>query len=239
MSPPDLAPDQELLALHGAVRRGDGAALARLAELLYPRVRAVVRRRLGRYGSDVIADAVQEAMLCIITYLPTSRATCDRQLVRWAGLVGWHAALRYLRSPAAGLATGWEAADVGAAELEAIVPPEPSSVGSRSPNPPADNGGETEAPRDESRVAAAVVQAFASAWASLDVVNARIVWCRVVLDHPYAELAAGAGTTPAGVKRRYQRSIAYLRRTTLASLGRLPTPLRAAALERLQADNGH
>lgn len=220
----DATPSGALTALHARARAGDGRATAQLVELLYPRVRACVSRRLGRYAPDVVADAVQEAMVCVLAYLPSSRATCDRQLVRWAGLVGWHAALRYLRSPAAGLPTGWDGVLLEVTPHAALD---------------ASAGGSADAEEcDAARVVGeALAEALASAWAALSAVsavNAAIVWHRVVQDRPYAELAAAAGTTPAGAKRRFQRSVAYLRRATLAALGRLPAPIRGAALDHLR-----
>jgi hypothetical protein len=100
---------RELAVLHARTRVGDEPATGRLIALLYGRVRAYVRRRLDRYPPDVVADAVHEAMAAVVEQLPSCRAVGGRQLVRWAVVVGWHAALRFVQSPAAGTAVRWDA----------------------------------------------------------------------------------------------------------------------------------
>lgn len=277
-APRDLPP---LVEDHARAAQGDSRAAERVVGALYPRVRSRVQRRLARYPDDVIADAVQEAMSRILIYLPGCRAVTDQQLLSWALLVGWHAALRYVRSPAAGMAIAWNAIPLDTLVDDAAIATPPTAVGEvvsvlkdgRDEHTPA-GGAAGPGDEDGSRGSwacgeLALITHLLHEWRALidvktesglppnggnapplltvdllrallaeavvgeDPDNVNILWQRAGLGRSYHDIGAARSISPGAAKRRYQRTVARLRRAVAARAAELPEPLRTAALRHI------
>jgi len=248
-----------LASWHARARDGDATAKDRVITLLYPHLRAVLRRRLGGYPSDVQGDALQEAIVRVSDQLPGCRATTPQQLIGWAGVVGWRAAVRYLRSPAAGLATGLDAIDLAAVHAVvdgALVPatrlrPDRALHGhlttalaqaadalidGRGAAPGQD--GRRELLDDTPADRVALADALTAGLTGLHVGSAAVLWLRAAEHWSYHEIASAQGTTPAAAKRRYQRAVARLRRAIATDVASLPEPVRSTVRRRLAIGDG-
>lgn len=225
-------------------QRGDAAARERVVAALYDAVAHYLARRLATCPADVVDDATQEAMISVARVLRTCRAVDGPQIVRWATVVGWHAALRYLRSPAAGLPAGLlglpldegrtaVALDGGRQRSRHACPPTAAV--------PADlaigtaGGGEEEDPGVVVLLLGPIVRRACQVLGAERVV---LVWTRMVEDVPYAAMATTLRTTPGGAKRRVQRTVAALRRAILDAVAQLPERERAAVVRHLGAAAG-
>lgn len=205
---------------------GEPIAVARLITALYGPVRRAIAAHAAGYPEDILADATQEAMVCVNRRLAGCRASTDGALVRWAMVVGWHEALRYLRSPAAGLPTGFraEALDeraTNAADVTAWL--------QIAADPVAPEGTDDDATTAD-RPLALLVRVVAHSYATLPSHHTDVLWRRAVIGAPYRELAATYSTTAGATKRRFQRAVATLRRSVLQRAANLQEPERTAVL---------
>jgi hypothetical protein len=143
-------------------------------------------------------------------------------------VVGWHAALRFVQSPAAGTAVRWDAVTL---DVIITVPGDGQSGGTVHDEV---HGGEpASGVAVHASAIALLLRLTREAWDDLGPDIARLVWRRAAGGWSYAALAAVQGTTPAAAKRRYQRAVARLRRAVLARIAMLPEPAQSSVRRHL------
>lgn len=191
-----------LVALARASARGDRGALERLVEDLYPVVRRWLGARLRHRPTADVDDLTQTAMALVAQRVRQCTARNDRQVRAWARAVAWRVALEDLRSPPARVVRRSQPLSddgnrmAGARDIPAGLLALPAADALDEP----DERG--------AALARAAVRALDRMPASVGL----LFWMRLVEGASWPEVARELGTTTAGVKRRFERARAQLRR---------------------------
>jgi DNA-directed RNA polymerase specialized sigma24 family protein len=184
------------------------------------------RLRRCRDAADLAADVAQETLIRLAKSAATCRATTEAQVVAWALTVARHVLADYWRSPARRLAaaeraadTLAECADAGAIEDEwrALSTSFEESAG----HPDAESRGAVIL----QRLAVEALDAYDATRSGL----AALCWTRLVAGAEWADAARDGGTTTDGLRRRWQRAQATLRRDVLRRVAALEAADRRAA----------
>jgi RNA polymerase sigma-70 factor (ECF subfamily) len=170
------------------VQAGDAAAVADVAARLTPRVRGLAAVRMGRALVDVVDsdDIVQEAMLAVMAHLDRFEARSEGELVCWLATIvesRIHNAARAARADKRGRGQVQRRADLGITTLSQLGP------AAAAPSPSAElAAGELDADLERALLALGDPQR-------------QIVYCRLVLDMSFAEIAAALPLKNADVAR--------------------------------------
>lgn len=178
-----------------AAKSGSGQALEHLLVEVHVHVARCCRTWLSRIGQGAVQEVAQEALIRIADGLGACRAENDEDLLTWCRTVARHAAFDRLRSHQ----REWDVR-VFAEELEEV---------------------ECEIPDPENTTEISVLlQALDEALDAEPEMVHSLLWHRLVQRDGWEEAAGALGLTPAGTKRRFQRTTARLRRAVLAALTR-------------------
>ncbi|HYR06734.1 MAG TPA: sigma-70 family RNA polymerase sigma factor [Longimicrobium sp.] len=193
--PPSSPDGHALVRLSAAAQSGCGQALEHLLAEVHVPVARCCRAWLSRIGHGAVQEVAQEALIRIAGGLGACRAENDEDLLTWCRTVARHAAFDRLRSHQ----REWDVR-VFAEELEEV---------------------ECEIPNPENTTGISVLlQALDEALDAEPEMVHSLLWHRLVQRDGWEEAAGALGLTPAGAKRRFQRTTARLRRTVLSALAR-------------------
>jgi RNA polymerase sigma factor (sigma-70 family) len=193
--PPSSPDSHALVRLSAAAKSGCGQALEHLLGEVHVHVARCCRTWLSRIGQGAAQEVAQEALLKIAGSLTSCRAENDEDLLRWCRTIARHAAFDRLRSDQ----REWDVR-VFAEEFDDI---------------------ECEIPDPENTIGISVLlQALDEALDAEPEMVHSLLWHRLVQHDGWEEAAGALDLTPAGAKRRFQRTTARLRRTVLAALTR-------------------
>lgn len=185
-----------LVALARAVAAGNRGALEHLVRALYPVVRHWLGARLRHRSAEDLADLTQTAVALVAERVAQCDARDDRQLRAWARAVAWRVALEDVRSRAAWIVRHSQPLPEGGGDLPAR---QADAFGLVTADEPDD---------DTTTLARAAVQALDRMPPAVGL----LFWMRLVEGASWPEIARAVGTTTAGVKRRFERARARLRR---------------------------
>lgn len=194
---------------------------AALSDLLR-RVREVIVRYSRRQlqsrpdADDLAEDISQQASIRVARSIMACRATTDEQFVSWVLTVAKHVIVDEVRSPSRQVVVG--RADDDMKGIAAIYSHD-AWVHEWDDLP---QGAEL-----------TLARLICAAYERLPSRTANLVWSHIIHHATWAEVAVASGTTPAGVKRRYQRAECTLRRLILQEIETLPTEERRSVLDAL------
>jgi RNA polymerase sigma factor (sigma-70 family) len=193
--PPSSPDEHALVRLSMAAKNGCGQALEHLLAEVHVHVARCCRTWLSRIGQGAVEEVAQEALIRVAAGLGACRAENDEDLLAWCRTVARHAAFDRLRSHQ----REWDVR-VFAEELDQV---------------------ECEIPDPENATEPSVLlQALDEALDAEPEAVHSLLWHRLVQRDGWEEAAGVLDLTPAGAKRRFQRTMARLRRTILATLAR-------------------
>ena len=176
--------------LHAAIA-GDEASLETLLTRIHPAIVGYARRRLRvvREAEDVAQDIAQEVLIRVAQNIGDCRATTDAQIHAWYLTITRHLVIDLLRGP-----RNRRERDLYDS-LEAHE--DPASLLTREESSP------------EWMIGMAILD---GAQQQLRPDTQDLLYARLVESAGWSELAERLGTTPGGVKRRFQRATSRLRR---------------------------
>ncbi|WP_420128140.1 RNA polymerase sigma factor [Longimicrobium sp.] len=201
---PDSTARTGLVELAAAEKDGCEHALERLLAHVHVHVVRACRRWLAGIGDGAAEEVAQEALVRIAAGLQTCRAGTDEVLFAWCHAVARHAAMDRLREHL----REWEVRALG------------------------DELAEVECGADADERSAAVGALLAVLHEALgtepEAVHA-LLWHRVVRRDSWEEVGHALGLTAAGAKRRFQRTVARVRRKVERLLAQGDDPGRTDA----------
>lgn len=201
---PDSTARTGLVDLAAAAKDGCEHALERLLAHVHVHVVRSCRAWLAGVGDGAAEEAAQEALVRIATGLHACRAGTDEAFFAWCHAVARNAATDRLREHL----REWE--------VRAL----------------SDELAKVECDRDAGEQSVAVDALLAVLDEALgtetEAVHA-LLWHRVVRDDSWEEAAHALGLTAAGAKRRFQRTVARVRRKVECLLAQSDDPARVYA----------
>lgn len=196
--------DSPLLPLVRAAREGDEQALARLLVLIHVHVSRYLRTWLAGSGDDVVQDLAQECVLRVATALSDCQAATDAGFLAWCRTIAKNAGLDRFR------------AEKRERESQAVI-----EILSR---------GISDSRQDEDTCTPAMrmlLQALAEALGHESEGTHAVLWYRLVQGDTWEAAAQELQVSPAGSKRRYQRTLRRLDRRVRCTVAALQPADRA------------
>ncbi|HEY0015510.1 MAG TPA: sigma-70 family RNA polymerase sigma factor [Longimicrobium sp.] len=210
---PDSTARTGLVDLAAAAKDGCEHALERLLAHVHVHVVRSCRAWLAGVGDGAAEEVAQEALVRIATGIHTCRAGTDDVLFAWCRAVARNAAMDRLREHL----REWEVRALG--DEFAEVEGDPDAA-------------------ERSQAVSAVLAVLDEALGTEPEAVHALLWHRVVRQDSWEEAAHALGLTAAGAKRRFQRTVARVRRKVECALTGSDDPARVAA-RRWLALQGH
>jgi RNA polymerase sigma factor (sigma-70 family) len=215
--------DSTLLPLVRAARKGDEQALERLLVPVHVHVSRYLYAWLERSGDDIVQDLAQECVLRVMRALAECQATTDAGFLAWCRTIAKNAGLDRFRAEKR--------------ERESLAAVQMLSAGTGDWH------------QDDNAHAPAIrmlLQALAEALRHEPEGAHEVLWHRLVQGDTWEAAAKGLQVSPAGSKRRYQRTIRRLDRRVRCTLAvlqpvqreRLTGLLKGAPQRRIPGERG-
>lgn len=197
MEPPA---DSALLPLVRAALQGNEHALGDVLVRVHVHVSRYLRAWLGQSRDDVVQDLAQECVLRVAKALPGCRATTDAGFLAWCRTIAKNAGLDRLRA---------EKRERDAQTLIQVL--------------------NADWIRDEAAARPAVdmlLRALADALVQEDESAHEVLWHRIVQGDTWDAASSALQVSPAGSKRRYERTLRRLGQRVRCTVAALPTAER-------------